>query len=461
MSTRVWSSLTAVARLLPPSPRTHASFPFVQAHPALISISTSPNGSQTLRSLNSNTSIFTLPPAPPPATPADTPSPPSSTTIVTLHLPLHTPTSLTALRSSPLWSKTFHLLLSGPNYPPPSFDPSSIPSTPSFGPTHAGASNSPTLQRVLLSPLLSPQRRAASQGSDLSVPPLSLGLARGRAASLSRPQEATGMQAFLPPAGTEGIAHIAGAETGNSAKRIAEEIMVLRRKHDAFVRRVRAEQDVLEARAGGTNGNGARVMRGFGETLAPVRAGSRERSAERDGSVGRERSSERSPLGRLDLGEVDQDRGRARKREDLGPEKDEEASKMMREEERAEEEARGRSRSRVRRGEEKKDKAKAASSSKSSNPVVMGPLSPGVSIPATSDPSDDVSLGPGVTATFIPHSHALVAISESEELSLLPSETGRRISEPPSGAATPTLAPDGEDEEEAGAFLVASCEIPH
>ncbi|GAA6004225.1 hypothetical protein JCM10207_002491 [Rhodosporidiobolus poonsookiae] len=294
-------------------------------HPALVSIQTKPE-SQTLFSINTGEPLLTLAtPLIPPSTGNDTfedddddeeAAPGKHATQITLHEGLLHASSTEELKASPLFSSTFQILIDGPSFPSPHFDPSSIvPPTPSvkpytFDPSNPPASasqaafaggvlNSPTLQRALLSPLLSPQRRASSQaGSDASVPPLSLGLSRTSRPSFSgdRPSAPkpppTGLLALIPSlvpgAVSEAVAatpSFAAVPTtpassapapslqqtlttslSSAAKRAAEEILALRRSHDVFVRRAKAELEVLEARieeyrASGQADEG--VVRGF------------------------------------------------------------------------------------------------------------------------------------------------------------------------------------------------------
>lgn len=350
---------------------------------------TSTPTSQTLRSLNTGTAILSL--AIDPSSAVYSPSSTSST-VVTLHTPLIIPRELNRIRQSSLWSKAFNILIDGPSFPLPHFDPSSLASllaSPFLGPSVL----SPTLNRALLSPMLSPQRRAHSTGSDASVPPLNLGLSRTRrSSSLSRPPTlSTGLSALVPPATPDALSSIVHDGITSHAKQTAEDIMVLRRAHDAFVARTKAELDVLEARVragvSAPGANGPVVVRGFGTT-----AKSPSTSRERGGSL------ERSPLGL-----PDGERGRSR---DVGPARDEAASRAINEVDRAEDEARGRSRSRTRRGE------------------APGVPAPGLDVQATVDDerareipgrSDDT---PAIATSFVPASHALVSIPESEELAL-------------------------------------------
>lgn len=308
------------------------------------------------------------------------------------------------------------------------------------------------MQRILLSPLLSPMRRAASQGSDMSVPPLSLGLARGRAASLTGrngPSNNASM-GMLPSSnetdGMESLSAIATSEINANAAETAEKLLVLRRAHDAFVRRVRVEQDVLETRAEGS-GSG-KVVRGFGEGVSPNRSvsrGSRSASGSRERSRGRDTSLERSKLGLMDWPEED-DRGRAGNaagREQEGTERDEAASQKMREEDKAEEDARGRSRSRNRRRDDG-----------SPLPPPEVELKP-IPAPVPVVPTPIVSSASVATPTFIPQSHALVSIPESEEMSLPPSQaiTPTSLSRPdsPPLLSTSTIIVNGADDDE-GAY---------
>lgn len=180
-----------------------------QEHPALVAVTTTPT-SQTLSCINTGQPILTLEipllPASRDTSPSESPDQSRGISpsrpepqLVTLHrAALVDKSQYDQLKSSPAYSTTFKILVDGPGFLPPRFDPSAIaPPTPQVGAVSHQASshgqhqhnifNSPALQRALLSPLLSPQRRAASQGSDISVPPLSLGISRARAPSLSGP----------------------------------------------------------------------------------------------------------------------------------------------------------------------------------------------------------------------------------------------------------------------------------
>lgn len=350
---------------------------------------------------------------------------PTAKRIVTLHSGLLPSTSFdpTSVQSNPLFSQSFGILIDAPSYPPPHFDPASIaPPTPSFravdhtSSTFPGVLNSPTLQRALLSPLLSPQRRAASQGSDMSVPPLSLGLSRTSRTSFStdgqklslRPgggggsnpsSQPTGLIALIPalapssssqqqphnsghsstnpssspsvsavtqtpPTSTTDPTCLAASLTSSissSAKKTAEDILSLRRNHDTFVRRAKAELEVLESRIervrNGTNGGGVvgggGVVRGFGVPLLVTKEGGRERSksgsrergrsAGRAAAAGRTGSIERSPLSHTGSSERKDSPGSRAK------DRDEDVSLRLREQDQREEDERGRSRSRQRR----------------------------------------------------------------------------------------------------------------
>ncbi|GAA6063409.1 hypothetical protein JCM10212_005476 [Sporobolomyces blumeae] len=457
-------------------------------HPQLVTITTKPE-SQTLRSINTGQALLTLdtpllPRSPRPRATLDDSSvdddqddredgrskessrerasaeqddehaaaeraldsAAASSRRVTLHagLVLSTLLDVSSIEQSPVYSTTFSILVDGPGFPPPRFDPASLaPPTPSFRPVHdpsfGGASatggnnnagggilNSPTLQRALLSPLLSPQRRAQSQGSDMSVPPLSLGLSRTSRASFSAESARafqlqrggggngstsshvpTGLAALIPalvpappppqastsnsssnptssPAisavqtppdhqsSTTSLASALTASLSTSAKKTAEEILSLRRNHDAFVRRAKAELEVLEARiegvrngsAGGGVVGGGGVVRGFGVPVVMreggggtgTRSASQSGSRERGRSAGRAGTSiERSPLGSAAGGPGTERRdspvgsrsGQAKERD-----RDEDVSTKMREADQREEDERGRSRSRQRRRDE-------------------------------------------------------------------------------------------------------------
>lgn len=295
-------------------------------------------------------------------------------TVITLHEGFLPASEIPQLEESPLYSTTFRIIIDRPSYPPPHFDPASLaPPTPAVRPhgansgtadstsAYGGVLNSPTLQRALLSPLLSPQRRAASQSSDASVPPLSLGLSRASRRSFTAPERprvdnkpthvtlltlipslAPGRAGPAAASGTPQVSavnfggapsstsadqgsHVPGATLNGTlttslsaaAKRTAEEILSLRRSHDTFQRRARAELDVLEARiekarseagtavaVGGTDA----VVRGFrtkdGQPQKVEdregRKGSASRSRDRGESPqqnrGREERSSRDPV---------------------------------------------------------------------------------------------------------------------------------------------------------------------
>ncbi|KAM0751445.1 hypothetical protein T439DRAFT_233538 [Meredithblackwellia eburnea MCA 4105] len=335
-------------------------------HPSLISISLStpspsssstitPNNQiQTLRSLNSASQILSLHPSPSPSPSTTTPQAQE----ITLHPPLLTPPQLSKLKQTPLWSPVLQILLDGPGFPLPRFQPP--PSPPSSSSHHqAPGGESPTIPRALRSPLLSPLRRPHSIGeaSDSSVPPLNLNHpSRGRGHSLSRPpvdhagspsrqSQTQGLFLLLPSAQAGGgIQSTLHDSITQHAKKTAEDIMDLRRSHDHFVSRVKLELEVLEARAvnlgssssssspfgnggGGGGGNVQRVVvKGFEESPS--------------------RSRGRSPSANLEGGGVQ--RGVSRTR-DTGPERDEAVSRRFAQmDEKVEEEERGRSRSRTR-----------------------------------------------------------------------------------------------------------------
>lgn len=250
--------------------------------------------------------------------------------VVTLHEGFLPASEADHLESSPLYSSTFQVLIDGPTFPPPHFDPASLaPPTPAVRPHDASSSssgaglpggmlNSPTIQRALLSPLLSPQRRAASQGSDASVPPLSIGLSRTSRASFSAPDRpavpssSRGLAALLaPPAPAPAAPTLGGTLTGalsSAAKRTAEELVALRRAHDAYVRRAKAELEILEARVDAFDGKVAGeeegVVRGF--KTRDERDEKLRRSVDAGGgSVSRSRERERGrERGRTPVAEV-------------------------------------------------------------------------------------------------------------------------------------------------------------
>ncbi|GAA5935735.1 hypothetical protein JCM3775_003394 [Rhodotorula graminis] len=260
-------------------------------------------------------------------------------TVVTLHEGFLPASEADHLESSPLYSSTFQVLIDGPTFPPPHFDPASLaPPTPAVRPhdgttttttggggLSSGMLNSPTIQRALLSPLLSPQRRAASQGSDASVPPLSIGLSRTSRASFSAPDRppapanpstsaSRGLAALIVPPSTSTTNSsstsstatttpptLGGTLTGalsSAAKRTAEELVALRRTHDAYVRRAKAELEILEARIDNFDGHVAGkeegIVRGF-RTRDERDARARQK-VDAGASVSRSRERGRTPV---------------------------------------------------------------------------------------------------------------------------------------------------------------------
>lgn len=360
------------------------------AHPALVKIVSDVTGAQTLWSLNSDRAVFTLAP-----TDAD-----PSRRIVTLHGPLLRPEELLALHGSPCWSSTFQVLLDGPGFPLPRWiDPETtdkVKGTPTFGPVVSSP-----FHRALLSPLVSPQRRASSSmGGDLSIPPLVLGVSRARAPSISTLAPTLSIQSLLVSApSAPDIPHVLATALSSHANIVAAEIMHLRRRHDVFARRLKAEAELLEARIAPPLGNGLQV-RGFGSS--PARSASRSRE--------RERSQERA---------YGEERGR-KTREEMNF-ADEAMSKRMLAQERAEEDARGRSHSRTRRGD-----ASAAA-------IARGPA--GALLVEATVPDDESRAVPSGgklgklsegSPPYAPHSHLLISIPEQEESSVPTSETGER-----------------------------------
>ncbi|GAA5907630.1 hypothetical protein JCM8208_000023 [Rhodotorula glutinis] len=335
-------------------------------------------------------------------------------TVVTLHEGFLPASEADHLESSPLYSSTFQVLIDGPTFPPPHFDPASLaPPTPAVRPHDGGLSsgmlNSPTIQRALLSPLLSPQRRAASQGSDASVPPLSIGLSRTSRASFSAPDRpplptnpstaaSRGLAALIVPpptasssASTAAAPTLGGTLTGalsSAAKRTAEELVALRRAHDAYVRRAKAELEILEARIDNFDGHVAGkeegIVRGFRTRDERDKVASRRVDA--GGSVSRSRERERA-RGRTPVADVVEGGEAARRSSASGSRerpmsrgrgsverasappahgaasssssssvpratnKDEDVSSLIRAQDEREEDQRGRSRSRARRDE--------------------------------------------------------------------------------------------------------------
>ncbi|KAK4049858.1 hypothetical protein OIV83_003914 [Microbotryomycetes sp. JL201] len=482
-------------------------------------------------------------------------------TVVTLHHPLMTFQEAQTSSQSPMYSTTFKILVDGEAFLPPRFDPLNLtPATPNVtGSAHI--LNSPTVHRALLSPLLSPQRRAASQGSDTSVPPLNLGVARARAPSITgQPQSQSTSSAtalastflassspstaahahlgvrrssvatngqqvtsgstsarlsaqddltkYVEPNGRPSLDQVVTADVSAKAKTTAEEILNLRRQHDAFVKRAKAELDVLSARV--TNaanavstaivpGSGL-VVRGFGATSANSASPSKSRSpADRRSVSSRDRSSARGESeerGRPSVG-----RGAAATGSSRNSEKDEQKSQEIRDEDERQEEERGRSRSRVRRGQDgehgsqsqsrqqqqhkstskSRDKvaevvaAVAASSAASpsrqttangpsSQSTPKLPQSPGEIIPASIDESEQPTLDDSASASaqqsgdrsatpiFVPSSHALVAIPETEELSLPPSEAGGDRTPDPRSSPQVQAQEDRGSGEDSGEF---------
>ncbi|GAA5881132.1 hypothetical protein JCM16303_004808 [Sporobolomyces ruberrimus] len=529
-------------------------------HPQLVTISTRPE-SQTLRSINTGEPLFSLETPLLPKSPGDSTQEddggaeeeramkPSEQRTITLHAGLIAATRIdpSAVQTSPLFSQAFSILIDAPTFPAPHFDPSSLtPPTPSVraadqhSSSYSGILNSPTLQRALLSPLLSPQRRAASQGSDMSVPPLSLGLSRTSRASFSadnrslRPNashQQSGLMALLPALAPS--AHSSGQSSTNvasspsvsavpqtppthasdphslasnltasisaSAKKTAEDILSLRRNHDAFVRRAKAEMEVLEARIesvrSGANGGGVvgggGVVRGFGLPLVikkDVSAGgdqSESRSRERGRSAGRG-GGERSPLASKDADRKESPSTRARR------DRDEDVSSKLREADQREEDERGRSRSRQRRREDPrsisrtkkiaeateaaakgaKDREQRGDSSREREDGTDDQIFPATTADGDDDGEEDeggeetrgsrskstlrASTVPtigGTTPSFIPSSstQGLVAIPETEELSIPPSETSRATSPSAQNFQTRqrTATNDSEREEDA------------
>ncbi|GAA6050585.1 hypothetical protein JCM3770_001474 [Rhodotorula araucariae] len=388
-------------------------------YPQLVSVQTRPD-EQTLFSINAGERLLTL--ATPLLPPADDAvgdgdaAAAKKPAVVTLHDGFLPASEVAHLEASPLYSTTFQLLIDGPTFPPPHFDPVSLaPPTPAVRAHDATASptvlpggvlNSPTLQRALLSPLLSPQRRAASQGSDASVPPLSLGLSRtsratadraagAGAAAASSSVSARGLAALLAAPGAPAAPTLAGTLTGalsTAAKRTADELVALRRAHDAYVRRAKAELEILDSRVEHFDGlvvagkGDEGVVRGFktrGEREERVRrsvdaGGSVSRSRERAAAV-RARDDEAEQQRRLASESRSRDRGPShdgrRSSEERAPAsgpvrpgwgatehasssngtkgtlRDEDVSSLIRAQDEREDEERGRSRSRTRRPE--------------------------------------------------------------------------------------------------------------
>ncbi|GAA5860644.1 hypothetical protein JCM3774_006238 [Rhodotorula dairenensis] len=381
--------------------------------------------------------------------------------VITLHEGFLPASEAAQLEESSLYSTTFRIVIDGPSYPLPHFDPAVLaPPTPAVRPhgtndattsaAYGGVLNSPTLQRALLSPLLSPQRRAASQGSDMSVPPLSLGLSRASRPSFTsaerphfdssvplagqkrRPTPVTLMTlipSLAPPKSTAAFSTSSttpqvgptsihqhyhggggggggGGSSGNNrqtpapvvtlagtltsalstaAKHTAEEILALRRAHDAYQRRAKAELEVLEARIENARSE-AGIAVAVGGTEAVVRGFKTREEKEREreeriASVSRSRERGRSPAdhngrggtarhGRGHSRDADGSGGRSVERtpaspssavvrpalgststssSSVVPNRDEAASALIRAQDEREEDERGRSRSRSRR----------------------------------------------------------------------------------------------------------------
>ncbi|BGP18144.1 hypothetical protein JCM10213_007750 [Rhodosporidiobolus nylandii] len=406
-------------------------------HPSLVSVSTKPE-SQTLFSINTGEPLLTLATPLLPSTPpsdessaiadddetSPSPSPsrrrgnssstPASTsasssakpTLVTLHNALLPSSSIPELQSSPLFSPTFQILIDGPSFPPPHFDPSSIvPPTPlvkpyTFDPSNppssasqaafaGGVLNSPTLQRALLSPLLSPQRRPSALGGSASgtggssdIPPLNLGLSRTSRASFSAQGERPGVVqkqphglaalvpslSVAPSLSSEALSGTLTSALSAQAKKAAEEILALRRSHDLFVRRAKAELEVLEKRveafrAAGNGKNEEGVVRGFrakdgggeGETSSSSAASAGVPASASAAASAGNASQSRSPSrgrGRSPARVASSSRGRSTDRI-KATDMDESLSSRIRAADEREEEERGRSRSRMgRRGSE-------------------------------------------------------------------------------------------------------------
>uniref|UniRef100_A0A0K3CRR5 RING-type E3 ubiquitin transferase n=1 Tax=Rhodotorula toruloides TaxID=5286 RepID=A0A0K3CRR5_RHOTO len=390
-------------------------------YPQLLSVQTKPE-SQTLSSINTGERLLTLP------TPFITASSGSSDsneyddafeddsgsstpkkTVVTLHEGFLPASETEQIEQSPLFSSTFKILIDSPSFPAPHFDPASLaPPTPSVKPldptsassaaAYGGILNSPTLQRALLSPLLSPQRRAASQGSDLSVPPLSLGLSRTSRASFSgageRPRVQGGGQpslvslipALAPPASGPSTASSSSTDPPHPSS-TAEEILSLRRTHDASRSRSRGQP--------GGNGRQASV-RGSSEQYAQSATAQRSRSRTKavaeatakavEGAQQRGQSGSRERAGQSGGG-ASEERGRGR-----GPTRGENLPATL-EEEGEEEDDRGRSSTSTRSASAPRDSTTDTHnnllSPSSAAQAVRGPSSSGATptfIPSKSDP---------------------------------------------------------------------------
>ncbi|GJN92829.1 hypothetical protein Rhopal_005867-T1 [Rhodotorula paludigena] len=556
-------------------------------YPQLVSVETKPE-SQTLASINSGERLLTLatPLLPPDSdTDADdaaiddegegegegaqTATPTPKRAVVTLHDGLVPASEAPSIRQSALFSSTFDILIDSPSFPPPHFDPASLtPPTPSVRAHDAAHSqhhptalphnllNSP-LQRALLSPLLSPQRRAANHtplsaaagaGGAGDVPPLSLGLSRTSRPSFtgerpSIPHVAQGLAALVPalaplssgsaaPDASTTLASTLTSSLSAAAKRTAEELVALRRAHDAHVRRAKAELELLEARIEAARGEkGAAdeggVVRGF--KTRDERDRERERTVDARGSGSVSRSRERGASGERARGSQQPSSSSssaaaatAAPNGSRRTDKDEDVSSLIRAQDEREEDERGRSRSRSRRGDEpprgtsasqrraagqqQPQQQRSASRTKgvaeATAKAVEGAQrraesgsrergrdegtqargrahTKGETIPATleedaereergrheqqqrgrstgSSSSADAKNGllspasagqpirpGGATPTFIPTAHSLMAIPESEEFSLPPSEAGED-DKPPASAPSAAPSEDGE-----------------
>ena len=355
----------------------------------MIKIVTSGNGTQSLFSLNTNTTLFTLHPS-----------------HVILEPSLLSRTDYDQITTSPLFSTFYSILLDGEGFAPPRWDE---PLAVELGIT------SP-LQRALLSPLLRPNQPNPIQSE--SIPPLTL--SRSRARSICSPTPTPLTTLLLPSSTRPTIGSIYNKELAKAAEETAERIMELRRAHEVAGRRLRAEMECLEERAkGGSTLGGTVLVKGFSSpstSRSPIRPAS---SSPGDGTK-REKSKER---------EAGEERGRkAREELDFA---DEEISRKIRQADEGIAEARGRSTSRTRRGSV--DPLPPLSSPPSISTTTARGGSKGravnfASIEATIQ--DDESLPiPEMLAKeeslqdFVPHSHNLISIPEQEELSLPPTPT--------------------------------------
>lgn len=361
------------AFFLPPSLRcTHT---VLQIHPALIKILSNANGTQSLFSLNTNSTLFTLHP-----------------TYIILDPSLVPYDRFPSIENSALFSSFFHVLLDGDGFAPPRWEE----------PTEVEIGVTSPLQRALLSPLLRPHQSNPTTTTLDAIPPLTLSRSRSRSVSSTL----TPLQSLLlPSASNPALSTIYTQSLSHAAEQTAERIMELRRAHDAAGRRLKAELELLECRAkvaGMLSVGGAVLVKGFSSpstSRSPIRLPDEAATKE---DV-RERSTSRGRRARSDEENVD-----------------EETSRRLRATDEGIAEARGRSTSRTRRDGQIISSPPATNGARPRR----GSASAAVravnfsSIAATMEDSE----GEGTQEVFVPHAKDLVAIPEAEELSL-PSTT--------------------------------------